>query len=35
VAIEGRSWASVGDELIGHYRAATGVPAGDRVPVIV
>ncbi|MEU7905107.1 glycosyltransferase family 1 protein [Actinoplanes sp. NPDC049118] len=29
VAIEGRSWTAVGDELIGHYRAAmAGVPDG-------
>ncbi|MBB4764204.1 glycosyltransferase family 4 protein [Amorphoplanes digitatis] len=29
VAIEGRSWSAVGDELIGHYRAVTaGVPDG-------
>jgi phosphatidylinositol alpha 1,6-mannosyltransferase len=27
VAIEGRSWSAVGDELIGHYRAVmAGVP---------
>jgi phosphatidylinositol alpha 1,6-mannosyltransferase len=30
VAIEGRSWSAVGDELIGHYRAALELAASDR-----
>jgi phosphatidylinositol alpha 1,6-mannosyltransferase len=34
VAVEGRSWSSVGDELIGHYRAAA-VLSGNPVPVVV
>jgi phosphatidylinositol alpha 1,6-mannosyltransferase len=34
VAIEGRSWTAVGDELIGHYRASlSGVPADGRLAV--
>lgn len=31
MAIEGRSWSTVGDELIGHYRAATAAFSGDQV----
>jgi phosphatidylinositol alpha 1,6-mannosyltransferase len=30
VAIEGRTWAAVGDELIGHYEAALRMSATDR-----
>jgi phosphatidylinositol alpha 1,6-mannosyltransferase len=30
VAIEGRTWAAVGDELIGHYEAALRMSAADR-----
>ena len=33
VAIEGRTWAAVGDELIGHYDAAALQPAADRLLV--
>jgi len=34
LAVEGRSWAAVGDELIGHYRAAlASVPADRRLAV--
>jgi phosphatidylinositol alpha 1,6-mannosyltransferase len=29
-AIEGRSWSAVGDELIGHYRAALELARADR-----
>jgi phosphatidylinositol alpha 1,6-mannosyltransferase len=29
-AIEGRSWSAVGDELIGHYRAALEFAGADR-----
>lgn len=32
VAVEGRTWAAVGDELIGHYEAALR-PAADRLLV--
>jgi phosphatidylinositol alpha 1,6-mannosyltransferase len=35
VAIEGRSWSTVGDELIGHYRAAMATMPGKRVAVVV
>jgi len=27
VAVARRTWAALGDELIGHYRAALGMPA--------
>jgi phosphatidylinositol alpha 1,6-mannosyltransferase len=30
VAIEGRSWYAVGEELLGHYRDVLGVTTGDR-----
>jgi phosphatidylinositol alpha 1,6-mannosyltransferase len=30
VAIEGRTWAAVGDELIGHYEAALHSSVSDR-----
>jgi phosphatidylinositol alpha 1,6-mannosyltransferase len=32
-AVAGRSWAAVGDELIGHYRAVLGAGASVGVPV--
>ncbi|MBB2941200.1 phosphatidylinositol alpha 1,6-mannosyltransferase [Actinoplanes lutulentus] len=33
-AVRGRSWAAIGDELIGHYRAAMSAPVLAQVPVV-
>ncbi|BBH67379.1 hypothetical protein ACTI_40640 [Actinoplanes sp. OR16] len=33
-AVNGRSWAAIGDELIGHYAAAFAAPVTTGVPVV-
>jgi phosphatidylinositol alpha 1,6-mannosyltransferase len=35
MAIEGRSWSAVGDELIGHYRDVLAIAAAERRLAVV